>query len=164
MNVLINHCWCSDSIWGGNYSCRVIVSIDRVPENKTYWEAVKNPEPDWTNLLEKDDNFEYKDGAGFPKHGTRRLRPEVIQWLKENIKDRDCDEHKQAWAVGTDKYNSNDSLSFAIFFERPTDAMKFIKRWSSYKNPVHYLNYFKDIRRKLDLKTNTLKRVPRFNS
>ena len=156
MNVLINHCWCSDSIWGGCYDCRVIVSIDRIPEGKTYYEALKIPNLDWTNLLEEH-KFEWKDGAG----DTRRLKPEVIQWLTDNIKDRDDDEHKQGWCVGTDKYNSNHRISFSIFFERPSDALKFIKRWSIYKKPVDYLNYFQDIRRKLDLTTNRLKRVTR---
>jgi len=151
MNVLINHCWCSDSNWGGQYNCRVIVSIDRIPDGKTYYDA---PEPDWLNILEKH-TFDYGDDV-------RRLRPEVIQWLNDNVKDRESDEQKQGWCVGTDEYNSNNVISFAIFFERPSDALKFVKRWSSHKKPVHYLNYFQDIRRELDFATGRLKRVPRW--
>ncbi len=153
MNVLINHCWCSDSNWGGHYNCRVIVSIDRVPKGKTYYDP---PEPDWLNLLE-----EHPFGYG---RNVRRLKPDVIQWLQENIKDRQCEgEHKQGWCVGTDKYTDNNAISFSVFFERPSDALKFIKRWSSHKHPVHYLNYFQDIRRELDFATGRLKRTPRWN-
>lgn len=157
MNVLINHCWCSDSIWGGNYNCRVIVSIDRIAEDKTYYDP---PMEDWTNLIEEHE-YDHRDEAGFMHHDTRRLKPEVMQWLKDNIKERNCAEHKQGWAVGTDKYYSNDGLSFTVFFERTSDALKFIKRWSVFKKPVDYLNYFRDVRRKLNMTTNTLQLVKR---
>ena len=162
MNILINHCWCSDSIWGGNYNCRVIVSIDMVAKGKSYYDP---HEADWINLIEKNDNFTFQDEAGFTKHGTVRLKPEVIQWLKDNVKDRNLlkwqiknGEHKQGWAVGTDKYNSNSQISFNVFFQSSRDALKFIKRWSSYKNVVDYLNYFKDIRRELNPTTGRLQR------
>lgn len=148
MDILINHCWCSDSNWGGMYDCRVIVSINMIAKGKSYYDP---HEPDWLNLIEEDDNFISKDKAGFTKHGTKRLKPEVIQWLKDNIKDK-------SWAVGTDNYNSQDGLSFPVFFQSSRDALKFIKRWSSYKNVVHYLNYFKDIRRQLNLKTGKLQK------
>ena len=151
MNVLINHCWCSDSNWGGHYNCRVIVSIDRVPVGKTYYDA---PEPDWLNLLELHTLANGRE--------VRRLKPEVIQWLQDNIKDRQDDEQKKAWCVGTDKYNADMAISFTLFFERPSDALKFIKRWSSHKHPVDYLNYFQDIRRELDFVTGRMKRVPRW--
>lgn len=156
MNVLINHCWCSDSNWGGHYNCRVIVSIDMVPKGKTYYDP---HEPDWLNLLEKHDLVWEKFGDA---HRTYRLRPEIIQWLQDSIKDRQDDKQKKAWCVGTDKYNANMAISFPIFFERPSDALKFIKRWSSHKHPVHYLNYFQDIRRELDFATGRMKRVPRW--
>ena len=157
MNVLINHCWCSDSNWGGNYNCRVIVSINRISEGKAYHDV---PTEDWTNLLDEH-AFDPDPESRWGLKGVRRLKPEIIQWLNENVKDRKCDEHRQGWCVGTDNYNSKDPLSFAIFFERPRDAMRFIRRWSSFKNPFRYLNYFKDIRKELDPITNRLRQVPR---
>ena len=158
MHILINHCFCSDSNWGGVYDCRVILSIDMVQKGKTYHDP---HEPDWINLIDDDIEFESKKPFRVGHYDTQRLKPEVIQWLTENIKDRDNKKHKQGWAVGTDEYNSDSGVSFSIFFERQRDAMNFIKRWSSHKKPVHYLNYFKDIRRELDPTTGRLKRVPR---
>jgi hypothetical protein len=121
-------------------------------------------DPDWLNLLTHDDKYQYKDEIGFPRFGTRRLKPEVIKWLNDNVKDisDSCNENTtKAWAVGNDEYNATDSLSFSLFFQRQTDAMKFIKHWSHYKNPVDYLNYFKDIRRKLNFETGRLQRAKR---
>ena len=157
MNILINHCWCRDSIWGGQYNCRVIVGIERIGKDKTYYDP---PELDWVNLLDEHP-FEYKDEVGFTEHDTRRLKPEVQKWLEENIKNKKGYSHEKSWAIGTDEYNSRSPLSFSLFFQSARDAMAFIKRWSSYKKPIDYLNYFQDIRRKLDLKTNRLRRVER---
>lgn len=148
MDILMNHCWCSDSNWGGMYDCRVIVSIDMIAKGKSYYDPL---EPDWINLIEEDDNFTFQDGAGFTQHGTQRLKPEVIQWLKDNVKDK-------RWAVGTDDYNSRNQISFTVFFQSSRDALKFIKRWSSHKNVVRYFNYFKDIRRELNPKTGRLQK------
>lgn len=159
MNVLINHICCRESIWGGIYGCRVLVTIDMCAEDKGYYDP---HEPDWLNLLEKHP-FDNSAEPFMYNHTTLRLKPEVMKWLEDNIKDV-IDRKgtvEKGWAVGTDKYNSIDRLSFSVFFQRQPDAMKFIKRWSSYKKPVDYLNYFKDIRRKLDLTTNTLRRVER---
>ncbi len=159
MSILINHCWCSDSNWGGHYDCRVIVTIDRIAEGKTYYDP---PTTDWTNLIEKVD-LEWKQFGD--SHATYRLKQEVVDWLNANIQDRKTPKYHaggtKGWAMGTDKYNENSGISFNIFFESARQAAKFIKQWSSFKKPVDSLNYFKDIRRKLDITTNRMKRVPR---
>ena len=156
MNILINHCWCRDSIWGGQYNCRVIVSLEQYAMREDVY-ARKNS-PDWDAIL-----FELNSDT---REETHRLKPEVIQWLNENVKDvredfKYNDTTRKAWAVGSDKYNSTDSISFHLFFQRATDARKFIKRWSVHKNPVDYLNYFKDLRWKLDPATGKMKSAPR---
>ena len=157
MNVLINHCWCSDSNWGGQYNCRVIVSLEQFASIEDVHKRKRTP--DWNTLLD-----EVKDKNDF-HNDTWRLKPEVTQWLKVNVKDYDCDEHKQGWAVGTDKYNSKaNGLDFSIFFQRATDARKFIKHWSIHKNPVDYLNYFRDLRWKLDTTNGKMKRAPLWNN
>ena len=156
MNILINHCWCFDSNWGGNYNCRVIVSINRILKGKRYHDT---PSEDWTNLLDEHAFSPEPDVSLFQERVVRRLKPEIIKWLSENVKDRKCSGHKQGWCIGTDMYNSRDPLSFAIFFERQMDAMKFVRRWSSFKNPVHYLNYFKNIRKELNPLTHKLDRI-----
>jgi len=123
MNVLINHCWCSDSNWGGQYNCRVIVSIDMVPIGKSYYD---DHEPDWLNLIDEVE-LDGETALRLREYDTQRLKPEVMQWLTDNIKDRihERDGHKQGWAVGTDEYNCKSGVSFSLFFERQTDAMKF---------------------------------------
>jgi len=150
MDILINHCWCSDSIWGGEYDCKTIVTLHRVPEGKTYYDP---PSPDWALITEHEFS-----GAVFPSMGeTLRVRPDVIEWLNANVKDRKIPSYikggTKGWAVGTDKYNSVSGISFSFFFERQRDGMAFIKHWSVHKNPVSYLQYFKDIRKELDFKT-----------
>lgn len=162
MNILINHCWCSDSNWGGLYSCRVIVSLNRVPEGKTYYDP---PCPDWALVEEHPYTPPESPDDPFRRRDTLRLRPDVVKWLNRNVKDRKVPSYVEGgpkgWAVGTDTYNSHSGISFSIFFERQRDGMAFIKRWSVYKNPVSYLQYFKDIRKELDPTTGRLKRVAR---
>lgn len=136
MNVLVNHCWCSDSNWGGHYNCRVIVSINR---NETdYYSPITQ---DWKNIVDEDE-----------KNDIIRFKPDVIEWLKKNFADR-------RWAIGTDEYNNRSRISISVFFQSTKDAMKFIKQWSSHKRPVNYFNYFRDIRFKLNEKTGRLSRV-----
>ena len=159
MSVLTNHCWCSDSNWGGHYDCRVILTIDYVQDGKGYYDG---PTEDWKNLLEDDVPLPENE-RGFGRFETVRLKPEVIEWLKANVKDVKGGDHKQGWCVGTDKYNSNSGISFNIFFQRITDARAFAKRWSSFKNFYGYLNYFKDKRYKLNLKTGRLSRISRYS-
>ena len=154
-SILINHCWCSDSIWGGVYDCRVVASIRRIPEGKTYYDE---PTEDWTNLVEIDKDYRTTDEHSFPVDSTLRLKPEVHQWMEQNIPDRN---KVKGWTIGTDKYNSIDTLSFSFFFQSAHDAEKFIKKWSSIGKPAEKLNYFKDKRYKYNPKTKTLQRIER---
>jgi hypothetical protein len=158
MNLLVNHCWCSDSIWGGYYTCRCIVTLYRVPEDKTYYDP---PCPDWALLEEHP--FTGKDGDLTYNDTTLRPRADVIEWLNKNVKDRKVPTYVEGgakgWAIGADKYNSLNGIDFRFFFERQMDGMKFIKHWSVHKNPISYLQYFKNIRKELDLKTGKLARV-----
>lgn len=148
MNVLINHCWCSKSNWDGQYyDCRVIVSLDRVPKGKTYYDP---PDPDWALVEEVD--------GGGPRD-VLRLRADVLRWLHDNVKPRKGWDQPQGWAIGNDEYNSHSGISFSFFFHRQTDAMKFIRRWSVHKKPVSFLNYFRDDLR--ELKDGKLVKVKR---
>jgi hypothetical protein len=141
------------------YSCQCIVTLRRVPDGKTYYDP---PCPDWA-LIEK-----HEVNADAPYHlfhHTLRPRADVIDWLTKNVKDRKVPKYvdggAKGWAVGTDEYNSANAVSFSFFFERQMDGMNFIKRWSTHKKPVSYLQYFKDIRKELDFKTGKLVRVAR---
>jgi hypothetical protein len=118
----------------------VIARLDRIPVNKSYYDT---PNEDWTNLLVFDETY-------------LQLKPEVHQWLEQNIPDRN---KVKGWTIGTDKYNSNDTLSFSFFFQSAHDAERFIKKWSSIGKPAEKLNYFKDKRYKYNPKTKTLQRI-----
>ncbi len=160
MDILINHCWCSDSNWGGVYHCRVIVTLNRVPKGKTYYDA---PCQDW-GLIEE---YPFKSNKPNPmRFETNRPRADVLKWLETNVKDRKLNKYEKeqgdsakGWAIGTDEYNSSNTISFSFFFEREKDGMAFIKQWSIYKKPTYYLQYFKDIRKELNPLTGKLCKI-----
>lgn len=143
MDYFKNHCWCSDSNWGGNYDCTIIVSL------KSYQENYKD---DWDTLMVEQS---FKDSSDlFPEIEIDKtysiLKSEVLLWLEENIPDF---KGNKGWCIGSQKYLYTDGGSFSIFFQRRRDAMKFIKTWSKWKKPLFYCQYFTDIRKQLDLTT-----------
>ena len=152
MNYLQNHCWCSDSNWGGIYHCRHVVDVPRNLKGECYHDG---PHIDWIDMTT---TKEY-DVDDFGYEITKQLailKPEVIEWLNENVKDRKDSDCVKGWAYGSDEYRSHDSsVSMSIFFHRRNDAMKFIKTFSVFRKPIHYLNYFKDDRKELNLDTLT---------
>jgi hypothetical protein len=89
-----------------------------------------------------------------PKAGyvrIRKLKPEVIEWLENNVEDY---EGGKGWCVGSDEYIVGDSsTSLSVFLQRRKDAMNFIKTWSKYKKPINYCQYFTDVRKRLNLET-----------
>ena len=117
-----------------------------IDKGKTYYDPHSQ---DWLNLINNDDT---------KRDNVPSLKSEVYQWLVDNVQDIDG-EH--GWCVGNDEYRKNDAISLCVFFKKRNDMMKFIKHWSIHKNPVNYLNYFKDIRRQLNPKTGRLSRVER---
>lgn len=88
----------------------------------------------------------------------RCLTPEVIAWLNENVKDQpiykkeDDDEVSRSpladtkgWAIGNDAYNARQAFGeVSIFFARQVDALKFIRKFSVFKMPTFYFDYFLD--------------------
>lgn len=146
MNYLQNHIWCSDSNWGNEFNCRHTVFFNCYEESdKQDWLAVINKEAD-----------SRKHEHGYTQK-VINLKPEVLQWLEDNVQDVKRDHydngHLKAWCIGSLEYRANTSTGFSIFFLRRKDAMAFIKRWSQWKKPVSYCQYFTDIRKELDLKT-----------
>lgn len=172
MHVHINHMFCPRSNWTNDwYNSRYMVSIKEYLGYKSHAPV----EQDWS-LLEKFPFFDQElferlcntkklkdvpvaSHRHFATKETYRLKPEVFAWLKKNVKDV---KDEKGFCVGNDKYNSNDSMEFNIFFKRRSDAMKFIKRWSSHKKPTTYFDYFSDVRKQLNFKTKTLQVVSEF--
>lgn len=172
MHVHINHMYCRESNWGGaSYDSSYMVSIRK---HLTY-DPKATIEADWRLLK----SFKIFDKERFDFHmslknkpfdeaflrkicvnTSYRLKPEVFKWLTDNV--LDDSKGGKGFCVGSNKYNSNVSDEFSIFFYRRGDALKFIKRWSSYKKPVTYFDYFKMIRKQLDLKTLKLQAVKTF--
>jgi len=157
MDILINHCWCSDSNRVGCYDCRVIVTLKSIPDGKTYYDKKC---PDWalieTHPFKSSSKLSFRDE-------TNRPRADVIAWLDANVKDRKLSKWQKenhsspkGWAIGTDEYNATSTLDFHFFFEREKDGMTFIKRWSVYAKPTYYCQYFKDIRKKLNYQTGRM--------
>jgi len=89
---------------------------------------------------------------------TVTLKPEVIDWLNENIQDKiDTDENtpvneRKGWCIGNDEYNSHKSYEINVLFARQKDALKFIDKWSIYKKPTFYFDYFNEDRREMNIK------------
>lgn len=150
MNYLQNHIWCSDSNLGGWYTCKHVVSLDSYSDES---------EDDWEDIV--NDSAEYIEQRGLRGTYNRpvvNFKPEVLAWLEENVKDRPSnkyfpDGHTKGWCIGSTEYRSTFSGSLSVFFHRRKDAMAFIRRWSKWKKPVMYTQYFSDVRKKLNLTT-----------
>lgn len=101
---------------------------------------------------------DYDDIKHLENKKTVSLKQEVVDWLNENIEDnkgttQDTPENeRKAWGVGNDEYNSAQSYRIHVFFARQKDALKFIERWSIYKKPTYYFDYFHDESREMDIK------------
>jgi hypothetical protein len=83
------------------------------------------------------------------------LKPEIINWLNENIKDSKNPESeeiqdKKGWCIGNPAYRTQEH-GITIFFKRELDALKFIRTFSVFKEPIFYFDYFSDDRRNMDL-------------
>ena len=156
MDYLQNHCWCSQSHWDGEtYLCRHIVSFSG------YDDECKE---DYANLIiEKSDQYLYAskhDGFGRDHYrDAPNLRPDILEWLVDNVKDRKGEDNPKGWCVGDADYRGTGSSCFSVFFHRKSDAMAFIKKYSVYKKPVYYCQYFSDDRKQLDLKSMRYKKV-----
>ncbi len=85
---------------------------------------------------------------------TNTLKDEVIDWLnnnvknKKNVRENTPLNEKKGWGIGNLEYNSKDSNNMFIVFERQLDALKFIRKFSIFKEPLFYFDYFNDREKK----------------
>ena len=134
----------------------------------------KIPDPDWSNLIEMRKDFfdekNYQDSLDFKRRLEKEfnkdfdestfskelfikegkyLKQEVIEWLNENVKDKIfADENtpledRKGWAIGNVGFRHKED-GVTIFFERQLDALKFIRKFSIFKEPTQYFDYFED--------------------
>lgn len=160
MDYLKNHCWCNSSNWGGkHYDCQIIVGLNSYEDHN---------KEDFLNITTKVMGFDQHNydtlgklwfERGVPEEQIREqfhseyntLKPEVVDWLNINVPDDNSG--NKMWCIGDERYLMKDSCGINIFFQRRKDAMSFIKRWSKWKKPVYYTQYFTDVRKKLNLTT-----------
>lgn len=166
MDYLQNHIWCSDSNWGGIYSCRHSVTFSILEEHEVDdWNSIIDDEVE-SYFSQREYNVAKKHYPTYDEeklikcctHLAPNLKSHVLEWLEANIKDRpakqtDDGESPKGWCIGSANYRGKNPYSFTVFFYRKRDAMAFIREFSVYKKPVHYCQYFSDVRKSLDLKT-----------
>lgn len=166
MELLINHYSCHrpyNSIEEKPYYSSYSVKIEMFPMDSEY-SAYVGKNPDFTSIIDFDIGFfnevrynrlikrgwdDEKSRISVCGDATNRLKPHVIKWLEENIKDRKDDNYPKGYSYGDDATNC-DAIDFSILFHRKNDAMNFIKEFSLRKKPTFYFDYFKDIRKTLN--------------
>lgn len=164
MHYLQNHCWCNKSHWDDQmYDCRHIISFNSYEKKyQDDWNSLVEPNADtYFDQQEFEQMVKYFGDSGkavevHRERFTRRvpnLKPHVLQWLTDNVKDRPDKDSPKGWCVGNVEYRNINKLSLSIFFHRKNDALAFVKQFSKWKKPTFYCNYFKDVRKSLNLDT-----------
>lgn len=149
MRLLKNHCWCSKSNWDGeHYDCQYILSIDEEDSDDILvYEKTGTLDSHWKyaeKMLRKYNPEDIDKLKQTYYKSAYNLKPEVIQWLTENISDT---KDGKGWCIGNEEYRVNDGGSFPIFFQRKSDVHKFVKRWSKLGKLLVDYNYFTGIKK-----------------
>lgn len=158
MTYHANHSTCHNSCWENKiFNSKVMVYFGEnltrndILENnheKNIFEITNKINPDFTNLVKKR-NYE---------NTIYDLNQDVINWLNENIKDvknidgteiKEINERK-GWCIGNEDFIARTN-EMKIFFKRELDALKFIREFSIFKEPIFYFDYFSEDRRNMDL-------------
>jgi hypothetical protein len=166
MHHHINHCWCSESNHDDDsFYARNMVDINKLEQDEDDWDTliettrVLSQEqlminrrliekyPDVYNEKQLNESSAYVDCPS--------LKPEVVEWLNENIKP--SKDGSPGWAMGNEQYRIKQGYSLVLWFTRHPDARKFIKRWSSFGKATSYFDYFKSPVINLVLDTETMK-------
>ena len=125
-------------------------------------------ESGWNKRVELEKKYAKEDGTifdlekyekrfkdNYEEQQIQVLNQEAIDWLNENIKDkRDSNENnplneRKGWAIGSNDYIFRNNHYFVIFFERQIDALKFIRKFSIFKEPTFVFDCFADDRKEL---------------
>lgn len=168
MNYLQNHIWCSDSIWGGVYDCRHLVSISSYEEDGEDWPKIIDDEAERFfderkyNTYVKVSKELYPDDEVKKEHFydyAPNLKPHVLKWLEDNVKDRKDPDCEKGWCIGSNSFRAANPIELTVFFHRRNDALAFVRKFSKYKKPVNYCQYFADDRKKLNLETMKYEKV-----
>lgn len=180
--VVINKYISTDSI--SPYENKLInPDFERLTLQKQFYNTKKINEEIETMVPIMENNNSNQDDINFfkkmtidrySKDKTIVLKEEVINWLNINIKDHlalEVDNFYylndiKAWATGNDYYNAEKrGDEITIFFDRQVDALKFIRKFSIFKEPTFYFDYFNDKRIEKDINTiiNTINEFYKLN-
>jgi len=166
MHHHINHCWCSASNHDdGTFDSRNMVDINKLEYDADDWDSLiemtrvpSQERMDTIKRLSEQYPEMYDTEEKIAAHSLVEcpmLKPEVIEWLNENIKP--AKDGSPGWAIGNDEYRTVQSYNLTIWFIRHPDAQKFIKEWSSFGKATSYFDYFKNPIVNLVLDTTTMK-------
>lgn len=167
MNYLQNHIYCRDSNWGGGYDCQHVVTINSYEDHDVEdWENLFLTETvdvfrseEYNRMREFDQDTPEERLKRYYTTPVRRLNPEVLEWLEENVKDRPArqaehsGESPKGWCIPSLETRAMCTTGMSFYFHTRGSAMNFIRRFSKWKKPVHYCQYFTDVRKTLDLET-----------
>jgi hypothetical protein len=166
--------FCTQPCWGGDtYWCKYLVAIEKHNIRRGTDSNYSKNEEEYLNLTEERSffdkeefsrlsnfeslaDFSYAELKRMATRPFRKLKPEVLDWLNENIKDGP---EGKGWCCGNDEYLYKSWESLSLFFYRKLDALNFIEQWSIYKVPTTYFDYFRGIRKELNVETKRLVKV-----
>lgn len=173
MTYHTNHCTCFYSHWNNeSFHGEVMVYFNKFISNDILDDnKLKVEDKDYLNLViqrkifnktkyeefmdyYKEENIiiskeEEEDKKNLFTYNVDSLKPEVLQWLNDNIQDNK--ENEKMWCVPNDD-NLERYQGVIIFFGRQIDALKFINTFSIYKQPTFYFDYFRGERKDIDIK------------
>lgn len=170
MHLHINHTFCTDSNWGGDFCSRYMVCLDRYKkinqiDSENLLLVKKGYDNSLLKVIEKRASEQNWDAEKLEMHKAfcqkdyRVFKEEVLVWLHENVADTKDKKQPKGWCVGSDNYLQRGDSSINVWFVRKSDALAFIEKFSFYKKPTTYFDYFKGISKELDLERQVLKKV-----
>lgn len=163
MNYHSNHFTCHNSNWENKpfENAEVCVTIyNTISIFSDINKRINNP--DFDLLLEEKDFYNNKYQIN---DVINTLKQNVLEWLDENVEDqKDISEDINGDEIIIDRshpslykgwcINSDQSTRYGecnIYFTRQLDALKFIKTFSIFKEPITYFDYFHYDKREMEI-------------
>ncbi len=150
MHLHINHCFCTRSNHNDeDFYARYMVDINKLEYDDVDWDrlivmgkALNQERLEWNQHMAEKCPEVYTESVieEWAMVDCPALKPEIIEWLEENIKPQKDGE--PGWAMGNDDYRSTVDYTLTLWFTRKNDARKFIREWSSFGKATSYFDYF----------------------
>lgn len=177
MNYIINHYINNQNIHNIYFEANITVSINKEIDNIQILKQNKIliDNPDWNILSNEQIVFDEKRYNKYIKqmnvfinnnfiaqtnNETERkrikenfnlssffLKNEIIQWLNDNIDNKE----QQNWTTGNQEFNFKNHNTIFVFFKKQEDALMFIEKWSVFKKPTFYFDFFNNDKREISI-------------